>query len=182
MGIKRIIKKWFFPKKPRPPFAIGGGKVTAGRESYHNGNFKVKGKGKVTIGNFCAFGEDIKLILSNHNYQYPSIQYSVYKKNFGETPYEKQPGHISIGHDVWIGDNVVVLPNIRIGNGACIGAGAIVTKDVPDYAIVGGNPARIIKYRFSEQQITTLNEIQWWNWDDEKIRQNRKFFFETPGQ
>src|SRR5690606_6332319 len=111
----------------KPPFKIFGANITCGRESYHNGNFTAKGRGQITIGNFCAFGEDIKLIVSNHNYDYPSIQYSLYKRVFNEFPYEKQSGTITIGHDVWIGDNVVVLPNVKIGNGACIGAGAIVT-------------------------------------------------------
>jgi acetyltransferase-like isoleucine patch superfamily enzyme len=154
--------------------------IVCGRESYHNGNFQVKGRGKATVGNFCAFGQDIKFILSNHNYQYPSIQYTLYNRIFGALPYEKRSGTIHVGHDVWIGDNVVVLPNVKIGNGACIGAGAVVTRDIPDFAIVGGNPAKLIKYRFSENQIKKINELQWWHWNDKQIAENRAFFFNAP--
>lgn len=74
-----------------------------------------------------------------------------------------------IGHDVWIGKNVIISNGANIGNGVIAAAGAVITKDVPDYAIVGGVPARIIRYRYTPEQIGTLNRIQWWNWtDDEK--------------
>jgi acetyltransferase-like isoleucine patch superfamily enzyme len=188
MGNFRLIAraaarfKKLFAGKPRPPFRIAAPNATCGRESYHNGNFAIRGRGKVTVGNFCALGAEVKLILSNHNYHFPSIQYSLYNRLFGEVPYEKKPGRIDIGHDVWIGDNVIVLPNVRIGNGACIGAGAVVTRDVPDFAIAAGNPARILKYRFSEQQIEKLNEIKWWLWDDAEILRNRAFFFQPPAE
>lgn len=91
--------------------------------------------------------------------------------------------YIYIGNDVWIGTNVIILPSVEIGNGAIIAAGAVVTKDVPDYAIVGGIPAKIIKYRFSKQEIQVLNKVCWWDWeiDDifrniELIRNPKKFF------
>lgn len=189
MGNKRIrtrllqkLERLLLGAEAKPPFKITGVNVTCGRESYHNGNFVAKGRGKISIGNFCAFGADIKLIVSNHNYDFPSIQYSLYKNMFGGFPYEKHSGNITIGHDVWIGDNVIVLPNVKIGNGAVIGAGAIVTKDIPDYGIAAGNPAKVLKYRFTQEQINLLNETKWWDWDDEKIRQNRPFFFNTPAQ
>ena len=141
----------------------------------------VKGNGTLRIGNFCAIGQDVKVILSNHNFNYPSIQYSLYNIFFKAYPYEVTNSNCTtIGNDVWIGDNVVILPNVRIGNGVCIGARAIVTRDIPDYAIIGGNPAKIIKYRFNEKQIQYLQETQWWNWSDEQIVQNRDFFFKIP--
>lgn len=189
MGNKRIRKRllrkletFLLGAEDMPPFKIRGVNISCGRESYHNGNFSAKGRGKITIGNFCAFGENVKLIVSNHNYNYPSIQYSLYQRIFKELPYEKQAGTIDIGHDVWIGDNVIILPNVRIGNGACIGAGAIVTKDIPDYGIAAGNPAKVLKFRFTQEQINKLNDTNWWNWDDAEIRQNRAFFFKTPSE
>lgn len=78
-------------------------------------------------------------------------------------------GKIVIGNDVWIGAKTVILPSVRIGNGAIIAAGAVVTKDVPDYAIVAGVPAKVTRFRFSPEQIQILNEVKWWDWPDDKI-------------
>lgn len=75
-----------------------------------------------------------------------------------------------IGNDVWIGRDVLITNGSNIGNGVIVGAGAIITKDVPDYAVVAGVPAKIIRYRYSEEQIRELNRIAWWDWSDEKIR------------
>lgn len=165
-----------------PPFIINGtGNIEVGRNSFHNGNFVVKGMGKLSLGSFCAIGQDVKVILSNHNFNYPSIQYSLYENYFKETPFNgKEENNTIIGNDVWIGDNVVILPNVRIGDGVCIGAGSIVTKNIPDYAICAGNPAKVLKYRFNEAQINYLQNSKWWNWSDEEIIRNRDFFFSIP--
>lgn len=84
---------------------------------------------------------------------------------------------VTIGNDVWIGANVVILQGVHIGDGAIIAAGAVVTKDVDDYAIVGGVPAKLIRYRFSERQIKAFKEIQWWNWNMDKIQENMELFY-----
>ena len=81
-----------------------------------------------------------------------------------------------IGNDVWIGRSAIVLSGTSIGNGAVIGAGSVVTKDVPDYAIVAGNPAKLIRYRFDEQTIKELQSLKWWDWPDEKIERYAKYF------
>ena len=86
---------------------------------------------------------------------------------------------IIIGNDVWIGSDVTILGGVRIGNGAVVGAGAVVTKDVPPYAVVAGNPARIVKFRFPQEIIDKLQEIKWWNWPREKILENVSLM-ETP--
>jgi virginiamycin A acetyltransferase len=77
---------------------------------------------------------------------------------------------ITIGNDVWIGARAVILDGITIGDGAIVGACAVVTKDVPPYAVVAGVPARVIRYRFSEKKIRTLLELQWWEWSPEEIK------------
>ena len=78
--------------------------------------------------------------------------------------------HINIGHDVWIGHGAIILPGRNVGTGAVIAAGAIVTKDVPAYTIVAGNPAKPVKRRFSEDVAARLTELAWWNWDHETLR------------
>lgn len=83
-------------------------------------------------------------------------------------------GDIIIGNDVWIGYEAVILAGVSIGDGAIIGARAVVTKDVPPYTIVGGVPAKPIKKRFSDETISSLLSIQWWNWSKEKISENIK--------
>lgn len=84
---------------------------------------------------------------------------------------------ICIGNDVWIGRNVIITNGANIGNGVLVAAGTVVTKDVPDYAVVAGVPARIIRYRYNKEQIASLNRIAWWDWSDEKIRENYEDFF-----
>lgn len=84
---------------------------------------------------------------------------------------------ITIGNDVWLGQNVIITNYANIGNGVIAGAGTVITKDVPDYAIIVGNPARIIRYRYTEEQIQSLLKIAWWNWDDEKIIKNYADFY-----
>lgn len=86
---------------------------------------------------------------------------------------------VIIGNDVWIGANVVILPGVTIGDGAIIAAGAIVTKDVSPYAVVGGVPAKLIKYRFNEENIRLLLDIKWWNWPHEEIMDNIELLYDV---
>lgn len=85
---------------------------------------------------------------------------------------------IIIGNDVFVGANVTILDGVKIGDGAFIGAGAVVSKDIPPYAVAVGSPIRIIRYRFTEEQINALLRIKWWNFDDEKIKDVENFFFD----
>jgi serine acetyltransferase len=81
-------------------------------------------------------------------------------------------GDIIIENDVWIGAKSTIMSGVKIRNGAIVGACSVVTKDVPPYAIVAGNPAKVVKYRFTEEQIEKLLSIEWWDWDEQKIRDN----------
>jgi len=94
------------------------------------------------------------------------------------TEREQHYQKVIIENDVWIGANSVIMPGVKVGNGAIIGANAVVTKDVPDYAIVGGVPAKIIKYRFDEKTISSLLELKWWDLDKAIIKENIELFQE----
>ena len=100
----------------------------------------------------------------------------MYEKFDFKKKLEVTKGDINIGNNVWIGDNVTILTGVFIGDGSIIGAGSTVTKNVAPYSIVAGNPAKIIRYRFDEDIIRTMDEISWWNWGEAKIRKNEKFF------
>ena len=82
-----------------------------------------------------------------------------------------------IGNDVWLGRNVIITNGANIGNGVIAAAGAVITKDVPDYAVVAGVPAKIVKYRYTKEQIAALNKIAWWDWTDEEIRDRFADFY-----
>ena len=110
-----------------------------------------------------------------------SMFYSTKKQNgFALTDKDKieERKLITIGNDVFIGANVTVLDGVTIGDGAIIGAGAVVSKDIPDYAIAVGNPIKIIRYRFNESQISALKRIQWWNFEEDKLQDVEKMFFD----
>lgn len=89
----------------------------------------------------------------------------------------KDEKRITIGNDVWLGRNVIIINYSNIGNGVIAGAGAVITQDVPDYAVVVGVPAKIIRYRYNPEQIAALNQIKWWDWSDDEIRERFDDFY-----
>ena len=136
-----------------------------------NGPITIKGKGHCTIGKYVAFGYNIRFITSNHEVSDVVLQYALAKK-IGLVPKAGKKKNIDIGHNVWIGDNSILVPGITVGNGAAIGAGSVVTKDVPPYAIVAGAPAKFIRYRFDEARIDEIEKLGWWDWTLEEMKNN----------
>lgn len=136
------------------------------------------------IGKFCSIGPNFCCGLGIHPTNGISTSpmfYSTAKQNgFSLTTDDKiiESKQIIIGNDVFIGANVTVLDGVAIGNGAVIGAGAVVTKDIPPYAIAVGVPAKVVKYRINDVQVKEMERIQWWNFDDTKLSDIEKFFFD----
>jgi virginiamycin A acetyltransferase len=133
---------------------------------------------KLIIGKFCQIASDVEFIMNGSNHLIDGIStfpFAIFGKGWeGAMEGKSYPfkGDTVIGNDVWIGHRAVILPGIQVGDGAIIASYAIVTKDVPPYTIVGGNPAEVIRKRFSEQEIETLLETRWWDWEVEKITRN----------
>ncbi|MFB9276291.1 CatB-related O-acetyltransferase [Cohnella cellulosilytica] len=139
------------------------------------------------IGAFTSINESVRIGEVNHPLNFITTHPILYTSENEILGYEGIPGilpqeevidvygiasnkKIVIGNDVWIGANAILLPGVTVGDGAVIGAGAVVTKDVPPYAIVGGVPARLIRYRFSPEETEILLRVKWWDWNIEEIR------------
>ena len=147
--------------------------ITVGDYTY--GKPKVKkyaGNMKLKIGKFCSIANDVIFLLGG---EHRADWISTYPFNFLVKDFSYIKGHpkikgdINVGNDVWIGHGVKILSGVNIGDGAVIGANTLVTKDVPNYAIVAGNPAQIIHYRFDEDTIKKLEKIKWWNFKEDKL-------------
>jgi virginiamycin A acetyltransferase len=130
---------------------------------------------KLIIGKFCMIASDVTFIMNGANHLTDAIStypFAIFQKGWENAMEGKSypsKGNTIVGNDVWIGYKATILPGISIGDGAVIGTHAVVTKDVPPYSIVGGNPAKEIKKRFSDKKIEQLLGIKWWDWEIEKI-------------
>ena len=132
---------------------------------------------KLIIGKFCQIAMDVQFIMSASMHQmsgFSTYPFAIFNENWANSyPVNFPiPGDTLVGNDVWIGYKATILPGITIGDGAIIGSGSLVTKDVPPYTIIGGNPAKVIRHRFKEEIIKELQTIQWWNWPIETILQH----------
>ena len=140
---------------------------------------------QLIIGNFCMIASDVKFIMNGANHLTDTISsypFSIFGNGWQEAMKGKEfpnKGNIVVGNDVWIGYNATIMAGVTIGDGAIIAANATVVKNVEPYTIVGGNPAKIIRKRFSEKHIKLLLEIQWWNWSIEKITENVQLLTST---
>lgn len=150
------------------------GKYTYGHEGIKIMNFPGNDV-KLNIGSFCSIASYVTIFLNaNHRtdwittYPFGHIHQNKFN-GFNGDGHPSTKGDVNIGNDVWIGQNATIISGITIGDGAVIAANSHVIKDVEPYSIVGGNPAKLIKYRFLPEQIENLLKIKWWNWDDAKI-------------
>jgi acetyltransferase-like isoleucine patch superfamily enzyme len=152
-----------------------------GDHSYINANSTVS---NCSIGKFCSIGMNVMIGLGKHPTSFVSTHPSFYSNNkefqtFADRMYYQEYEKTEIGNDVWIGGNAMIMSGLKIGNGSVIAAGSIVTKDVMPYSIVGGVPAKHIKFRFSEEIIEKLQAFQWWNKRQDWIMNNYKTFLDV---
>lgn len=134
---------------------------------------------KLVIGKFCAIACGAKFLMNGANHRLTGISdypFNLFGQGWERVMPQQQDlpmrGDTVIGHDVWIGYESLILPGVRIGDGAIIGARAVVTRDVPAYAVVGGSPANVLKMRFDPETVDRLLAVQWWHWSAEKISRN----------
>ena len=133
---------------------------------------------KLIIGKFCMIASDVTFIMNGANHMVKAISsypFAIFGKDWeGAMSGKNYPvkGNTVVGNDVWIGYAATIMPGIQIGDGAIIASKAVVTKNIEPYSIVGGNPAQLIRKRFTDQQISDLLEIKWWDWSLEKITAN----------
>jgi len=184
--IKRVIikiKGFVLPPKPPIPFFtkdfFKGRKYEIGDYTYGNPSVIFENEdANLKIGKFCSIADNVTIFLGgNHRVDWMSTYpFNALTGFFPEAKdikgHPSTKGNVVIGNDVWIGRGAVIMSGVTIGDGAVIAAGSIVSKSVGNYEIWGGNPACLIKYRFSQVTRESLLKQQWWNWDIKKIKKN----------
>ena len=168
--------------------------IEVGRFSYYSGyhhphsfegcvrylDKKRKDVDKLIIGNYCSIGSGAVFMMAGnqgHRSDWVSTFPFFYQANIfkhSRNPYQKS-GDTVIGHDVWIGSEAMIMAGVTIGSGAIIGSRAVVTKNVEPYAIVGGNPAKVIKFRFEKEEIKRLLKLKWWDWSEQEVKDGMGF-------
>ena len=160
---------------------VGQGSVVSSGTSIGRHSFIVKNCQIISadIGAFCSIANNVSIGAFEHDY--PICANSSHVRKILKLPVVPSPV-AKIGNDVWIGNNAVIKGGVLIGDGAIVGAGAVVTHNVPPYAIAMGVPAKVIKYRYSEDIIEEMIASKWWDWSDEEIQKNQEFFSKYPSR
>lgn len=134
---------------------------------------------KLVIGKFCALARDVKFIMNGANHKisgFSSFPFFIFGNGWESSlpPDDEMPykGDTVIGNDVWIGYEALIMPGVKIGDGSIVASRSVVVSDVPAYSVVGGNPARVIRQRFSQEIIDELLTLKWWDWPVDKISRN----------
>jgi len=135
-------------------------------------------KGQIVVGNYSGIARKVTFLcggpIDHASVDHPTVSNFRFKSYYPDSnfPSGKDKGSIQIGSDCWIGTESMIFGGVAVGHGSIVGARAVVTKNVPPFSIVAGNPAKIIRYRFEQNIIDQLLEIKWWNWPKEKVEQN----------
>lgn len=146
--------------------------TTCGYKTYDNNAIVYRwSQAPLIIGKYCSVSYGVKFVMDDGSHTYNQVSNYPFKGN----EISEKTG-ITIGNDVWIGLNSVILYGVTIGNGATIAAGSVVTRDVPPYCVVGGVPAKVLSRKCSEEEALAMDRIAWWNWGDDVICQRMKDF------
>jgi acetyltransferase-like isoleucine patch superfamily enzyme len=177
-GLRNLYTSW----RERPAKLPAG--VSVGRHTYgwDADTFPIYTEGaRVVVGSFCSIGPGVRVHGGGAHAMTRASTFPMHALMFDDlrrrnAPDDVDKGSTVIGNDVWVGMGAMVLAGVTVGDGAVIGAGAVVTSDVPPYAIVAGNPARVLRYRFEERVRERLQALRWWEWSDERIRAMQEAF------
>ncbi len=143
---------------------------------------------KLIIGKYCQIASDVEFIMNGANHLQEAVStfpFAIFGEDWSEAMKAKaypSKGDTIIGNDVWIGYGALVMPGVKVGDGAIIASRSVVTKDVAPYAVVGGNPAELIRKRFDAAQIDYLLDLQWWDWEPAKVSQNLELLTSPPAK
>lgn len=171
----RLRKKLLrLPEEPLYTRDFLGDRFQVGDHTYGNPKVVSRGEGtSLRIGKYCSIATGVTIFLgSEHRVDWVSTYPFPFLWEEARTiqGHPATRGDVVIGSDVWIGHGATLLSGVNIGDGAAIGACSLVARDVPPYAIVAGNPAQVVRYRFQEETVRALLNIRWWDWPDEKVR------------
>jgi len=175
---RAVYRLW---QRGRTTIGLPREQVEVGRHSYGLDPATLlfhTGRERLVIGNYCSVARDVLFVFGEHRTDLVSTYpFRTLLGSDGVNHDATEKGEIRIGSDVWIGTRAIVMSGVTVGHGAVIAAGAVVTRDVPPYTIVGGVPARIIRRRFDEPTINALLEIAWWDWPDDRVRDAMPRFY-----
>ena len=136
-----------------------------------------------TVGKFCSIAAHTRINPGNHPLERVALNHFTYRSSaygLGEDDADffqwRRDHHVTLGNDVWIGHGAILLPGVSVGNGAAIGAGAVVSKDVPPFAIVVGVPGRVLRHRFAPEIVAALERIAWWDWPHGRLAEGMQDF------
>ncbi len=147
-----------------------------GHDTRINGPASIRGRGRALIGPYCEIGRRLTVLTENHTTHSPSMHIGL-QRTIGMRPKQFVAGaDVEIGAECWIGDGVTILAGVRIGCGAVLAAGSVVTKDVDPFCVVAGVPAREVRRRCLPEVGQLLRDIEWWEWSHERMQRNRQFF------
>ena len=180
--VKPMRKIREYRKQLNPFGTVGEGTYGMQNITVHSWNVKHK----IQIGSYCSIADNVHIFLggNHHMYRVTTFPFSntSSKENIFGTGIDQflSKGDVEIGHDVWIGSNVSIMSGVRIGSGSVIAAFSHVVRDVLPYEIVGGNPAKHIRFRFNDVVVNMLLKLAWWNWPVEKILENLDLLLNSP--